>query len=267
MAAPTFLFSFDFDGTLVDDPPHPIINPGLNGFLESVQTQGSLWAVNTGRTLFQALDGIAEHKIRPLPDFIMAKERELYAPTQFNRWVDVGDWNKRCQKEHKRFIKTHRKLLKRVRALLEAETKVQWVEGMEETPGVIATSDEEMTKVCKYIEDETQNDDVLSYERNSIYLRFSHAAYHKGSVLQELARHLGVSKERICVAGDNHNDMSMLCPTVADYRVCPNNAIPEVQSLVTGSPGGLIGNGRASFGVLEGIQRLLSVEPQERPAP
>ena len=128
MAAPTFLFSFDFDGTLVDEPPHPTINPGLNGFLESVQTQGGVWAVNTGRTLFQALDGIAEHKIRPLPDFIMAKERELYAPTQFNRWVDVGDWNKRCQKEHRRFLKTHRKLFKRVRAFLEAETSAQWIE-------------------------------------------------------------------------------------------------------------------------------------------
>ncbi len=267
MAAPTFLFSFDFDGTLVDEPPHPAINPGLNSFLESVQTQGGVWAVNTGRTLFQALDGISEHKIRPVPDFIMAKERELYAPTQFNRWVDVGDWNKRCQKEHKRFLKTHRKLFKRVRAYLETETNAQWMEGMEETPGVIATSEEEMGKVCAYIEEETRNDDVLSYERNSIYLRFSHTAYHKGSVLQELARHLDVPREKICVAGDNHNDLSMLCPTVAGFRVCPSNAIPEVQAVVSGSPGGVVGNGRASFGVLEGIQRLLSAEPEGQPAP
>ena len=267
MAAPTFLYSFDLDGTLVDEPPYPTINPGLNSFLESVKTQGGVWAVNTGRTLFQALDGIAEHKIRPVPDFIMAKERELYAPTQFNRWVDVGDWNKRCQKEHKRFLKTHRKLFKRVQAYLEAETNAQWMEGMEETPGVIATSGEEMGKVCAYIEEEIRNDDVLSYERNSIYLRFSHAAYHKGSVLQELARHLDVPREKICVAGDNHNDLSMLCPTVAGFRVCPSNAIPEVQAVVSGSPGGVVGNGRASFGVLEGIQRLLSSEPEEQPAP
>ena len=138
---------------------------------------------------------------------------------------------------------------------------------MEETPGVIATSEEEMGKVCAYIEEETRNDDVLSYERNSIYLRFSHTAYHKGSVLQELARHLDVPREKICVAGDNHNDLSMLCPTVAGFRVCPSNAIPEVQAVVSGSPGGVVGNGRASFGVLEGIQRLLSAEPEGQPAP
>ena len=84
-------------------------------------------------------------------------------------------------------------------------------------------------------------------------------------MLQELARHLGVPREKICVAGDNHNDMSMLCPNVAGFRVCPSNAIPEVQALVSGSPGGLVGKGRASFGVLEGIQRLLSAEPEEQP--
>lgn len=259
---PTFLFSFDFDGTLVDEPPHPVINPALNAFLESVKAQGGLWAVNTGRTLFQALDGIAEHRIRPLPDYIMAKERELYAPTSFNRWVDVGDWNKRCQKEHRRFLKTHKKVFKRVRKFVEEQTSAQWMEGLEETPGVIATSEAEMGEVCRVIEEETANDPVLRYERNSIYLRFSHAAYNKGSVLQELAREVGVPRERICAAGDNHNDMSMLCSSVAGFRVCPANAIPEVQAFVTSAPGGVIGQGRASFGVLEGIQRLLSAEAE-----
>ncbi len=260
---PTFLFSFDFDGTLVDEPPHPAIDPRLNPFLESVRAQGGIWAVNTGRTLFQTLDGLAQHQLKPLPDFIMAKERELYAPGPFNRWVDLGDWNQRCQKEHRRFLRTHKKFFKRMRQFLENETNAQWIEGHEETPGVIATSEEEMGRVCVFIEDETRNDDVLSYQRNSIYLRFSHAAYTKGSVLLELARHLGLTRDQICVAGDNHNDLSMLCPTVAAYRVCPANAIPEVQTLVNAHPGGLIGTGRASFGLLDGIQRLLSAEREE----
>ena len=261
----TFLFSFDFDGTLVDEPPHPAVNPALNAFLEYVKAQGGLWAVNTGRTLFQALDGIAQHQIRPLPDFIMAKERELYAPSQFNRWVDVGDWNQRCQKEHRRFLKTHRKLFKRVQKFLENETQAQWIEGMEETPGIITTSEEEMSHVCRFIEAETLHDEVISYERNSIYLRFSHAAYNKGTVLQELARHVDMPREKICAAGDNHNDLSMLCPTVADCRVCPSNAIQEVQAAVSAAPGGIIGQGRASFGILDGIQRLLQVAAEETP--
>ena len=147
---------------------------------------------------------------------------------------------------------------------LENETNAQYIEGIEETPGVIATSDEEMARICLFIEEETRGDELLSYQRNSIYLRFAHAAYNKGTVLQELARQLGVSREIICTAGDNHNDLSMLCPTVAGYRVCPENAIPEVQRAVDGSSGGLIGTGRASYGVMDGIQRLLSAEAIDR---
>lgn len=263
-SASTFLFSFDFDGTMVDREPHPAVHPGLNAFLASVQSQGGLWAVNTGRTLFQTLDGLAQHRISPLPDFIMAKERELYGPGPFNRWVDLGSWNKRCQKEHKRFLKSHRKVFARVRRYLDAETNAQWVEGLEETPGIIATTEQEMHQICVFIEEETRGDDVLSYQRNSIYLRFCHAAYNKGTVLQELGRQLGVSHEQICTAGDNHNDLAMLCPTVAKYRVCPVNAIPEVRQKVEKWPRGLIGSGRASFGLLDGIQRLLSAEPAHR---
>ena len=82
-------------------------------------------------------------------------------------------------------------------------------------------------------------------------------------MLQELARHVDVPRERICAAGDNHNDMSMLCSSIAGFRVCPSNAIPEVQAFVTSAPGGIVGQGRSSFGVLEGIQRLLSAESEE----
>ena len=255
---PTFLFCFDFDGTLVDEAPHPAVHPGLNAFLESVHAQEGIWAVNTGRTLFQALDGLAKHSIRPLPDYVMAKERELYGRGRFNRWVDLGDWNKRCQKEHKRFLKTHRKFFKRMRHYVESETAARYIDGAEETPGVVATSDEEMARICSFIDEERRGDELLSYQRNSVYLRFSHAAYDKGTVLQELARQLGLGPAQICAAGDNHNDLAMLRPEVAGYRVCPSNAIPEVQALVKSSPGGLIGAGRSSFGVLEAIPRLLS---------
>ncbi len=265
MASSSFLFSFDFDGTLVDEEPHPAVNPGLNGFLESVQSQGGIWAVNTGRTLFQTLDGLAQHRIRPLPDFIMAKERELYCPGPLNRWVDLGSWNKRCHKAHKRFLRTHRKCFARIRKYLEAETRAQWIDTVEETPGVIATTNEEMDRVCAFIEEVTAGDELLSYQRNTIYLRFSHVAYNKGTVLQELARHLDISSHQICTAGDNHNDLAMLCPTVARYRVCPANAIPEVRKVIEGTPGGLVGQGRASFGLLDGIERLLSVERRENP--
>ena len=252
-----FLFSFDFDGTMVDDDPHPAVHPELNAFLASIDSQGGVWAINTGRTLHQALDGLAQHRIQPLPKFIMAKERELYYPGQFGRWKPLGSWNERCEKEHKRFLKKHRRAFKKVRQHLEKASEAEWVEGLEETPGVIAKSEEEMDRLCEYIDAVAEGDDTLSYQRNSIYLRFAHAAYNKGTVLQESARELGVSREQICSAGDNHNDLAMLCPTVAAYRACPSNAIPEVRTLIEDSEGGQVGSGRASFGLLDAVGQLL----------
>ena len=258
--APFFLFSFDFDGTLVDENPHPRVHPNLNAFLAHIKAQGGMWAVNTGRTLFQTLEGLAEHRILPLPDYIMAKERELYCPGPYNRWVDLGDWNKRCIKEHKRFIRSHKRLFKRVRNFVESETHANYVDGIEETPGIVATSVAEMDRICAHINNLTADDEVLSYERNSIYLRFAHASYNKGSVLQALAESLRLTPDRICAAGDNHNDLSMLHPEVAHYRICPSNAIPEVHERVGASEGGFIGEGRASFGVLEGIRSALGLD-------
>ena len=256
--SPRLLFSFDFDGTLVDEEPHPAIHPNFNQFLEYVKANNGLWSINTGRTLFQTLEGLAHHRIQPRPDFIMAKERELYAPGQFNRWVDVGDWNKRCLKDHKRFLKSHKRFFKQVRKFLEGNTHAQYFESPEEPPSIISSTEQEMDEICRYIEEASASDNVLSYQRNTIYLRFAHADYSKGTVLNELARLLEITPDQICVAGDNHNDLSMLNPAVARYIICPANAIPEVHAAVA-EVGGITGQGRASFGVLEGIQRLLEV--------
>jgi|MDTC01.2.fsa_nt_gb hydroxymethylpyrimidine pyrophosphatase-like HAD family hydrolase len=256
---PAFLFAFDFDGTVVDHDPHPGIHPNFNRFLAHTKSNGGVWAVNTGRTLFQTLEGLAQHRILPLPDFIMAKERELYHLGPYNRYVDLGDWNKRCIKEHKRFHKDHKRVFKKVRAFVEKETQAEWVEGLEETPGVVATSEEELHRVCGFIEDQSAGRDNLSYERNSVYLRFSHAAYNKGSVLQALAQMLALSPDCVCVAGDNHNDLSMLDPDVACYRICPSNAIPEVHERIAAA-GGVVGQGRASFGLLDGINRAFGLD-------
>jgi hydroxymethylpyrimidine pyrophosphatase-like HAD family hydrolase len=253
------LYCFDFDGTLVDEHPHPSVHPELNAFLQSVHNRGGVWTVNSGRTLDHILEGLTEHGIRPLPDFIMARERELYAPSRgLHRWVEMGSWNRRAETEHRRFLDTHRAFFRRVQQFLEQETRAEWVVGLEETPCIVASSEREMNRISVYLDEVMRHDDVLAYERNGIYLRFSHVKYNKGTVLLELARQLRISSTETCSAGDNHNDVAMLRPEVARYRVCPANAITEVQSLVRDTPGGWVGKQRASFGILEGIAKLLA---------
>ena len=48
------------------------------------------------------------------------------------------------------------------------------------------------------------------FQRNSIYLRFCHVDYHKGSALGELCRLEQIPADSVFAAGDPFNDISML---------------------------------------------------------
>jgi hydroxymethylpyrimidine pyrophosphatase-like HAD family hydrolase len=91
--------------------------------------------------------------------------------------------------------------------------------------------------------------------RNTIYLRFCHEAYSKGTALGELARLTGIESEEIFAAGDHYNDLPMLDGTFAKWVACPGNAVPAVKRAVT-EAGGYVGEGMASFGVVEALRQF-----------
>jgi len=250
---PTCLLCFDFDGTLVDPGREPSIDPDFLALLEELRSRGAVWAINTGRSLFQTIGGIADHRVRPHPDFIIAKERELYEPTRFGRWVDCGDWNTKCHKDHHRLFRSYRRFFKTMRAHIETHTGAEYVEAEHEPAGIVARDDAEMDRICAFIATLAESFPLLGYERNSIYLRFGHAAYHKGSVMAELARRLGLPRARVLAAGDNHNDRSMLDGREAGMVACPGNAINEIRSLVA-EAGGYVATGPGSVGLAEALR-------------
>ena len=51
------LLSTDFDGTLVDHDATPPVSPTLFEALSELRRRGVLWAVNTGRELFDPRKG------------------------------------------------------------------------------------------------------------------------------------------------------------------------------------------------------------------
>src|SRR5204863_6508023 len=103
--------------------------------------------------------------------------------------------------------------------------------------GLIASSDEEMDRIADFIENARENHPKLDYQRNTVYLRFCHADYHKGAALAELARLVKVPREHIFAAGDHHNDISMLDGRFAAMPACPANAIGLVKDTVRSAHG------------------------------
>jgi len=254
------LLCFDFDGTFIDPAQPQRFDPALAAALTAMRSQGAVLAINTGRGLQQAVAGIVGCGLREIPDYLIAWEREIYQPTKFRRWVDLGDWNKRCRKEHRKLFRAQRKLLKTIRAFVLEHSGARWVEEPQEPAGIISRDEAEMDHLCEFIDREigSVRNSLLSYERNSIYLRFAHASYNKGTALTELGRTLEIPPGRTFAIGDNHNDLSMLDPGVASMVACPGNAIDEVKDRVL-SAGGYVAEAAAGAGVAEAISHYFDL--------
>lgn len=254
MAAPNyrFILCFDFDGTLVHPQSDPIFHPGLRMMIKMLREQGAAWVVNTGRSLGQTLDGLAQYGIFMEPDFIIAQECDIYRPGYFRRWKDYGSWNRQARRAHERFVRDHQPSLTAIREMVETQTQASFITGGEGEMGIVATNDAEMDGICSYIESHAQQFPDIGYQRNGIYLRFSHSGYSKGSALSELARLLGLDAMSCFAAGDNFNDLSMLDPRHARMIACPGNALDPVKQIVH-SRGGYIASKFASEGMMEAL--------------
>ncbi|MEZ5324325.1 MAG: HAD family hydrolase [Verrucomicrobiales bacterium] len=255
---PRVLLCFDFDGTFLDSEAPQPFDPEILDRLLELKRWGALWCINTGRSLPHTVEAITRFRIIPTPDFIIARESEIYTSNEFNRWIDWGDWNKQCAKDHKRLYRTAKKFFKNFRVYLESETRAEWISHPLEPAGIHASSLEEMNSICQMIDSMSPPSD-LSYHRNSVYLRFNHIGYSKGTAMDHLGRSLGIGPEFRLAMGDNHNDLSMLQPSVAHGIACPSNAIPEIKAHVA-RVGGFVAKRPITEGVIDALEHFLYTE-------
>jgi HAD superfamily hydrolase (TIGR01484 family) len=249
---PSLLLSFDFDGTLHHPDDDPAVPAEFFGEIRRLRGErGAVWGINTGRSMPHMMEGFLESRFPFLPDWVVAREREIYFPNQFGRWISHAGWNKRGEKEMRRLFRRVRKFLQSVRDEVEEHTGAQWIEMDGEPAGVIARTGEEMEwiagRVCA-----RAADPQLCWQRNSIYLRFGHADYQKGSCLGEIARHYRLGAESCFAIGDSHNDLTMLDPAHAAMLACPANAVDEVRRRII-SHGGYIAREQHGRGTIEAL--------------
>ncbi len=255
---PRWLLSFDFDGTLVIPDHEPAVMPEFFELMQSMRsTHRSCWGINTGRSLMLTVQGLLDARFPIMPDYIVAREREIYFPNKFGRWVPVKNWNKRCEHEHRKLFRRCRKVMAQLKCWVEAETAAVWGIEKEEPAGIVASTASEMDMIVSKIDEEIESSEKLSYQRNGIYLRFSHRHYHKGTALREVARLMGLTNQEAFAVGDSHNDLDMLDPEMAALLACPANACDEVKKQVQLS-GGYVAREVASRGVIEAIESLFA---------
>ena len=252
------LLSLDFDGTLVSRVSEPVLDTQCVELIRELQDAGTMWAINTGRSVDLLELGLTDFSFPIRPDFILTSERDVFRPGQNrDKWEAFGDWNERCAQDHTDLFSSAQSVLAEVIDFVTQKTKARLIYDSERLEGLVAEDDEEMKRITEFIEQASARHPKLDYQRNTVYLRFCHADYHKGSALAELARLIEVPRENIFAAGDHHNDISMLDGTVAAMPSCPANAIDEVKAAVR-TAGGYVAQREHGAGVYEALMHFTS---------
>lgn len=253
LTSPQLLLSFDFDGTLHNPAEIPPIVPEFSqAILWLREHRQALWGINTGRSMEHLVQGLVESRFTFLPDFAIVREREIFLPNAVGRFVSLQPWNHQCEDDLQKLLKKSRKLLKKIRAIVEEHTGAQWIEQTGEPAGLISRTEEEMEWIMPRIEELVPADSDLGWQRNSIYLRFGHKGYQKGSSLAEIARLCGLSSDQTFAMGDSHNDAEMLDQRVAKMMACPANAVADIKAHVIGQQG-YVSTASYSRGVFEAL--------------
>ncbi len=249
------LLSTDFDGTLVEHAAIPPVAPSLFERLARLREIGVYWAVNTGRDLKFALDGLREFQFPVEPDYILTNEREIFHRGPGGEWHDYGDWNRRCVLAHERLFQTEQPLFQEMMRFLRDETDAEPIYENDRPVGFKARDDGEMDRVVAHLRATRKPGSLFNFQRNTVFLRFCHADYSKGAALGELCRLIRVTPAETFAAGDNHNDIPMLDGRFAHWPAAPGNAIEEVKRVVRRA-GGYVAAASCSEGVIEALDHF-----------
>jgi len=258
MTAPDspLLLSTDFDGTILDHDLPPPMAPEFFDWLEAARARRPVvWVINTGRDWDSLRSELERRQARCLPDWVVLIEREVHRLDATGALQPHQDWNRRCLDVHADLFTRADGMLETMRRDLARFDGLQIIRDVGSPLGLIAASEAQAAEVDRALQPLYAAFPDLQAVRNTVYFRFAHMDYHKGSCLALIQAESGIGPEHTIAAGDNLNDLPMLRRRYAHHLICPANALPEVCEQVK-CEGGVVASRSAGAGVAEALARL-----------
>ena len=231
------LLSTDFDGTLVGHHPDARTARSLAGALNDLRLQGAVWAVNTGRQLWFALEGLEQVKLPHDPEFVLTSEKDIYRRIEEGNLEAFGDWNAQTERQTLDLFDRAAHVVTAIEAMVATRDGIEVLYENGRLAGLMTEDPGTMDLMADVVRELAADVPEFSFNRNHVWMRLAHLGIHKGSSLAELSRLLGISREDVLAIGDHHNDIPMLDGSSAAMVACPSNAVPEVQELVRRNAG------------------------------
>jgi len=252
---PIRLLSTDFDGTLIGHEPDARTAASLTAALRDLRAKGATWAVNTGRQLWFALEGLKHVHLPHDPEFVLSSEKDIFRRIGEGDWEAFGEWNAQTEKRTVDLLGRAAHVLEAVREMCAADKNIEILYENGRVGGLMTSDTGTMDRVVEKIRVLSAGVPDFSFNRNTVWMRFTHREIHKGSALAELARLLDIPRSDVLAIGDHHNDVPMLDGYAAAMVACPSNAVSEVKDVVRAT-GGYVSPFPWSEGVADAIRHF-----------
>lgn len=249
------LISTDFDGTIFNHDSPPPFSPAFMSWIGRAREKRRLvWVINTGRHWQGLLPDLLKHQTPLWPDWVALIEREIHRVR--DRQAHPHDaWNTTCTEIHADLFERARPAFDQTRQKLASLKNLAIVDDIGSPLGFIAADEEQADQVETAIAPLLHAFPDMHAVRNSIYFRFAHIDYHKGSCLGMIASEENIPPEHCFAAGDHHNDLAMLDRKYAHAIACPSNSDPRVIDQVR-QQGGYVATHPAGEGVAEALNHF-----------
>jgi len=234
---PIRLLSTDFDGTLIGHEPDARTAASLSSALQELRRRGTAWAVNTGRQLWFALEGLEHARLPHDPEFVLSSEKDIYRRVGEGDWEAFGEWNAHTEQRTVDLLDRAGHVLDAIRRMSDADKNLEITYENGRVGGLMTADTGTMDRVVEKIRELASDVPEFSFNRNTVWMRFTHREIHKGSALAELARLLDVPRDDVLAVGDHQNDIPMLDGSAAAMVACPANAVEEVKQAVRAAGG------------------------------
>ena len=248
------MFVTDADGTIMGRRPEFDQYIAFRARIQALRARyGAKWVVCTGRSLrgysriFRAMN-----RFGITPDYVITKPAYLY---ECRRWGFLPHWiwNFRILKMQWRETLKVRRVLPRLRRLVLNRNPFARVAYSSRQRLCFRFQDEGAEKFgAEILREEVRAYPFLQLFQSPGVLDIRVIPFTKGLTVTELARHLGISNDRILVVGDGHNDVSMLSLQPPCLAGCPSNAASDVLETVHRAKGHI-----ASEASLNGVMEIL----------
>ena len=252
MTADIQLIATDLDGTLIGGASEFPFYSKFNELMRELwETNGTRWAACTGRTFRSYRSFFTPMRMVGMrPDYVVIRHAYIYRHTSFG-YLPHALWNIntlyelwRERVEVARAIDSWHEMIAGgslgVRTVRRSNDRLCLRFDSEKSAVVAGDLLREKTKPYRHVH-------VFSYLME-VDVRI--VPFTKGLAVSELARHLGIPREKVLAMGNGHNDISMLNGRVSGMTGCPAGSEPEVMEAVHKS-GGHVAKSRSLKGVME----------------